>query len=152
HFTMLGASQIVDYSFESMKVTLMEEDVVELKASEHYNNAPAENQAIVNEGFWAINDGEAEASGIGGNFLTTNLIKGSDFMPDIANTILFMEENYIMDYKDVQNELQSILHYLGATSITGLMTARFQRETGMRRDILTKIIKSKKELENVPVI
>ena len=152
HFTMLGASQIVDYSFESMKVTLMEEDVVELKASPHYNNAPGENQTIVNEGFWAINDGEAEASGIGGNFLTTNFVKGSKFMPDIANTILFMEENYIMDYKDVQNELQSILHYLGAKSIKGLMIGRFQRETGMTRDLLTKIIKSKKELESVPVI
>jgi len=130
----------------------MEEGPIELKPSKYYNDKPADDQMVLNEGFWAINDGKAEALSIGGNSLTTNFVKGSEFMPDLENTILFMEENYIMDYKDIQNELQSLLTYPGTDSIQGLMIGRFQRESGMTRELLTQIIKSKKQLDGIPVV
>lgn len=152
HFTMLGTSKIVDYSFESIRKTLMSEEVVQLKPSEFYNNAPGETQMILNEGYWLINEGKAEGKGIGGNFLTSNFVMGSEYMPDLRDSILFMEENHILDFKDVQNELQSLLNHSGTESIRGILIGRFQKETQMTRELLTKMIRSKKELEGVPVI
>jgi len=152
HYMMLGSSTIVDYSFESMKATLMGDDPIELQPSKYYNDSPDDDQKVLNEGFWAINTGKAEAKSIGGNFLTSNFVMGSEFMPDLDGSILFMEENYILDFKDVQNELQSLLNHKGSNSIKGLILGRFQRGTGMTRDLLTKIVKSKKELANIPVV
>ena len=152
HFTMLAASKIVDYSFYSMKDNLFADAPVQLKPSEYYCQSAWDREVIVNEGFWTINEGKAEGKIIGGNFLTTNFIMGSEFMPDIAGSILFMEENHVLDFRDVQNELQSILTQPEGEKIRGLVIGRFQKETGMSRELLTKIIKSKKELEGLPVI
>lgn len=152
HFTMLGTSRCVDYSFESIQKNLMSEAVTEIKPSDYYNNALGETQLILNEGYWTINEGKAEGKSIAGNFLTTNFMLGSDFMPDLSDTVLFMEENHILDYKDVQNELQSILNQAGTGSIRGLVFGRFQKETSMTRELLTKMVKSKEELVDLPVI
>lgn len=152
HFVMLGASRIVDYSFDSMKQNLFSGEVFQLQPHAHYCQSAWDRELIVHEGFWIINEGKAEGKIIGGNFRTTNLILGSEFMPDFTNSILFMEENHVIDFRGVQNELQSILNQAGGNKIRGLVIGRFQKETGMSRELLSKIIKSKKELEGVPVI
>lgn len=152
HFTMLGASRVADYSFESMKKTLFSDGDVILEPSKYYNNTEYERELILNEGFWTIKEGKAEGKSIAGNLLTTNLTMGSQYMPDMSDSILFLEENFILDYKDVQNELQSILNTPGTDSVRAIILGRFQRKTGMTRELLTKIIKSKKELEHIPVV
>lgn len=63
-----------------------------------------------------------------------------------------MEENKIIDYKGVQKEVQQILNHPEAGKIKGIVLGRFQRETGMTRDLLTQMVKSKKDLEGIPVI
>lgn len=152
HFTMLGASKLADYSYTSFRENLMSDAPVHFKPSEHYCDSEWDRELIVNEGFWTINEGETEGKIIGGNFRTTNLIFGSEFMPDIKDTILFMEENHVIDFRGVQNELQSILNQPKGNKIRGLVIGRFQKETGMSRELLTKVIRSKKELEGIPVV
>jgi len=151
HFVMLGSSKIVDYSFSSMKKMLFEEGVVDYQPSEFYHEAPGDHRMILNEGPWAIQSGKAEAKSIGGNFLTTNLVLGSEFMPDLDGVILYLEENYIMDFKDIQNELQSILNQPNVR-IRGLLLGRFQKASGLERELLKKIVQSKQELKGVPVV
>lgn len=152
HYTMLGASRITEYSIASMRENLMSDAPTQLKPSEYYCESAWDRQLIVNEGFWTINEGEAEGKIIGGNFLTTNLVLGSEFMPDFTGSILFMEENHVLDFRDIQNELQSILNQPNGEKIKGLVIGRFQKETKMTRELLTKMVKSKKELEGLPVI
>ncbi len=152
HFTMLATSRQTAYSFEYMQKVLMSDAVIDVRPSEHYNNALGESDLIVNEGYWAINEGKAEGECVGGNFLTTNFVLGSEFAPDFNDKILFLEENHLLDYKDVHNELQSILNQPGAGRIRGMLIGRFQRETGITRELLTKMIRSKEELKDVPVV
>lgn len=152
HFTILGASKIIDYSFEYMKKTFFSNAAIPIKPSEHYCDSAWDREVIVNEGLWTINEGRAEGKSIGGNFLTTNFVLGSEFMPDLAGSILFMEENHIIDYRGVQNELQAILNQPNSDKIRGLIIGRFQKGTGMTQELLTKIIKDKKELDNIPVV
>lgn len=129
----------------------MTEDVIMVETSKYYNNAPGEEEMILNEGHWTINEGQAAGKSIGGNFLTSNFILGSGFMPGLDDCILFMEENHIMNYKDIQNELQSILNQGRTESIRGLIMGRFQRKSGITRELLTKMVKSKEELADIPV-
>lgn len=153
HYTILGASKIVDYSFEAMKNVLFSEEVVQLKPSNHYCQSAWDPEKIVNEdGFWLINEGQAEGKSIGGNFLTTNFLLGSEFMPDIFDSILFLEENHIIEFRGVQNELQSILNQPASDKIRGLVIGRFQKKTGMTRELLTKMVRSKRELKDIPVV
>lgn len=149
HFTVLGASRITDYSFESMRNNLFSDAPFQLKPSQYYCQSAWDRELIVNEGFWTIQEGKAEGKSIGGNFLTTNLVLGSEFMPDISDCILFMEENHVLDFRDVQNELQSILNQPNGNKIRGLVIGRFQKETKMTRELLTKMVRSKKELEGL---
>ena len=153
HFTMLGASKLIDYSLEHIKKTFFSDDAISLQPSEHYSDSAWDSQIIVNEdGFWPVNTGEAEAKCIGGNLLTINFLLGSKFMPDMRNTIIFLEANKVIDHKDVQNTLQSILNQPGSDKIKGLIVGRFQKKTGMTRDLFTQMIKTKKELDAIPVV
>lgn len=153
HFTMLGASKLVDYSIEHMRKTFCSEAPFLLHPAEHYCDSEWESQKIVNEdGFWPANPGEAEGRCIGGNLLTLNFLLGSEFMPEMRNTILFLEANKVIDYKDVQNTLQAILNQPGSEQLLGIIFGRFQKQTGMSRELFLKMIKTKKELDKVPVV
>lgn len=153
HFTMLGASKLVDYSIEHMEKTFCSEALFLLHPAAHYCDSEWDSQKIVNEdGFWPVNTGSATGKCIGGNLLTLNFLLGSEFMPDMKNTILFLEANKVIDYKDVQNTLQAILNQPGSDQILGIIFGRFQKQTGMTRELFVKMIKSKKELEKVPVV
>ena len=152
HFTMLGASKLVDYSIVNMKKTFFSDESVHLQPSNYYCNSDWDREVIVNEGFWTINEGKTEAKSIGGNLLTFSILTGSEFMPDIEGSILFLEDNKIIDFRGVQKELQSILNHPQGDKIRGLVIGRFQRQTGMTRELLTRIIKSKEELKGVPVV
>ena len=53
---------------------------------------------------------------------------------------------------DFERELQSVLHFPFFSQVKGLVLGRFQRESKVSREVLSKIISSKKELQNIPVI
>lgn len=151
HFTMLAASKIVDYSFEYMKKTFFSEGTFPIAPSEHYIDSEWDSQVIVNEGFWTINEGEAKGKSFGGNFITFNLTMGSEFMPDMTDSVVFLEANKVIEFKDVQNQLQAILNQPGSHKIKGMIIGRFQKDTGVTRELLTKMVHSKKELKDLPV-
>lgn len=152
HYSSLGTSRLFEHSLESMERTFFSDAPVELYPSRYYSNSSWDKELIVNEDFWTINEGKAEGKSIGGNLLTINFLMGSDYMPDIKDAILFLEENHVIDYRGVQKELQSILNNRHGDKIRGLLIGRFQRETGMSRELLTKAVKSKKELAGIPVV
>lgn len=152
HFTMLASSKLIDYSLEYMKKTFFSEESVPLHPSSHYLNTSWDDEVIVNNDFWSINEGEVEAKCIGGNLMTLNFLLGNKFFPDIKNCILYIEENHIIDYKGVQKELQEVLNHPNGDKISGILIGRFQTETEMSRDLVTKMIKSKPELKEVPVV
>lgn len=152
HFTMLGASKLIDYSIENMRQTFFSDEAVKLEASPFYSNSEFDQEVIVNDGYWTIQEGNAEAHCVGGNLMTVNCLSGSEFMPETEDRIIFLEENKVIDFRGVQKELQAILNQPRGGKIRGLIIGRFQRQTGMDRELLTKIIQSKKELKGVPVI
>src|SRR5690606_893145 len=116
-----------------------------------YNDSEWDSQVIVNEGFWSINKGKVQGRSFGGNFITFNLTMGSEFMPDISDSVLFLEANKIIDHKDVQNQLQAILNSHNSHQIKGILLGRFQKDTGMTRKYIEKMIHTKKELKDIPV-
>ena len=92
---------------------------------------------------------------IGGNLCTFNLLQGTEFMPDLKNTILFLEDDDLAgDYFSVEFErnLQSIMHQKGFEKVRGIVLGRFQTKTDIDFEKIKKVIKTKKELNNIPVV
>jgi muramoyltetrapeptide carboxypeptidase len=159
HYSTFGQKMLDDYNLEYLKKCLFSEEAFEVKPSLEWSNdrwfRDQDNRnRISNEGYWVINEGEAEGTIIGGNLCSINLLQGTEYMPAITDSILFIEDdNWSESPKvDFNRDLQSLIHLPSFSYVKGIMIGRFQKESDITREILIKIIKSKKELEHIPVI
>lgn len=152
HFTMLAVSKEPQPMLDNMKKTFFSDEPVVLKAPKFYSNSEWDDEKILNSGFWTINEGETEGTCIGGNLLTFNFLLGYEFVPPIKDSILFLEENHLIDYRGIQKELMQILNHPQSKEIKGLIIGRFQRQSKMSRKLLTEMVKTKKELAGLPVV
>jgi len=160
HFSTLGMAKGLDYTLEYLKKCLFHEGKFEVTPSKNWSDDPwwknqEKRKFIKNKGFLAINNGKGEGTIIGGNLCTFNLLQGTEFMPSLKNTILFLENDEMTkNYSAVEfdRDLQSILHLPSSDKIKGLIIGRFQKASEMTPEKIIKIIKTKNELKNIPVI
>lgn len=157
HFFNFGDKKGIDYTEKYFRKCLMQQQPFEITPADTWSDdrwaTEQENRNFEkNEGNWSINEGEAEGTIIGANLCTFNLLQGTNYMPPMKNTILFLEDNYETRAEIFDRDLQSVLHQKDFSEVKGLIIGRFQKESEINRDILTKIIKTKKELKNIPII
>ncbi|MBS3168302.1 LD-carboxypeptidase [Candidatus Woesearchaeota archaeon] len=157
HFFSFGDKEGFDYSIKYFKKCLIEEKPFEVNPSPNWSDdkwaKDQKNRTFVkNDGFWIINEGEAEGIVIGGNQCTLNLLQGTEYMPKIKDSILFLEDDDEAHISTIDRDLQSIIHQPGFEKVRAIVFGRFQPTTKMTFDLLTKIVKSKKELSLMPII
>lgn len=156
-YASFGEKKGFGYTLEYFEKCLFSEDAYEIMPSQEWSDdswyKDQENRKFIkNDGPWMINEGSARGTLIGANLCTLNLLQGTEYFPDLNNSILFLEDD---DYtQDVlfERDLQSLIHQPGFSGVKGLVIGRFQQESGVSRDILAKIIKTKKELDAIPVV
>lgn len=73
-------------------------------------------------------------------------------MPDLKDTILFIEEDDLTFPENFDRDFQSLLHQKDFDRVRGIVFGRFQKKSNMNDEIFRKIITSKKELKNIPII
>ncbi|MDQ1344246.1 MAG: muramoyltetrapeptide carboxypeptidase [Patescibacteria group bacterium] len=73
-------------------------------------------------------------------------------MPSLADSVLFLEEDEETNPPLFDRLVQSLIHQKDFSGVRALVIGRFQRKSGMTREKLEKIIRSKPELANLPVI
>ncbi|MFH1253287.1 MAG: S66 peptidase family protein [Candidatus Uhrbacteria bacterium] len=157
-FTTFYIKKCADYTKEFFKKCLFHERSFLVEPSVKWSNDDKKFDWISvrkNLGPWVINSGEAKGKIIGGNLCTLNLLQGTEFMPSIKDTILFIEDDDMAkEFSAVEfdRNLQSLLHLPDADKIRGLVIGRFQPASRITHKILQTIIKNKKELNNLPVI
>lgn len=157
HYFSFGNKKNFDYTLEYFKKCLFSEEPFEVLPSGKWSDdkwaKDQENRKFIkNDGLWVINEGTAEGTIIGGNQCTLNLLHGTEYMPEIRGSILFLEDDHEAHAATIDRDLQSIIHQSGFDQVKGIVFGRFQKETGMSRGLLTQIIKSKKELNYIPVV
>lgn len=111
---------------------------------------------IPNDGMFIINEGIAEGTIIGGNLCTLNLLQGTEYMPEFkAPTILFIEDDEMagkLFLVEFDRNLVSTIMQKNFENVKGIVIGRSQKASCMNRDKWIKLIKSKPELSNIPVI
>ena len=156
-YSTYGMEKGIEYSIEYMIKALMNEEEFEIIPSETWSDdAWYMNQKdrvfIKNEGLKFINEGEAQGKIIGGNLCTLNLLQGTEFMPDLKDAVLFIEDDELTFPENFDRYLQSLLHQKDFDKVRAIVFGRFQRKSNMNDEILRKIIASKQELKNIPII
>jgi len=159
HYSSFGQKLHFDYTLDYFKKCLMENNSFEVFPSKHWSDDKwYENQEnrnlITNKGWVVINEGAAEGIVIGGNIGTFLLLQGTKYFPEAKDVVLFLEDDDLPgDSSAVEFErgLQSIIQQ-SKLKIKGIVIGRFQKASNVTIEKITKIVKTKKELDSVPVI
>ena len=73
-------------------------------------------------------------------------------MPDLAGSLLLLEDDEEAQPHHVDRELQSLIHQPGFEGVRGIVFGKFQRASNVDQETLTAIIESKRELDGMPVV
>lgn len=157
NFSTFGMKLGSEFTKEYFKKCLMSSKPFEVKAAKEWSDdqwyRDQQNRRFIkNEGCYAINQGQAQGTVIGGNLCTLNLLQGTQYMPSMKNSILFIEDDEDTRPHTFDRDLQSLIHQPGFEAVKGLVIGRFQKASGMTEQLLEKIIRTKKELDDIPVI
>jgi muramoyltetrapeptide carboxypeptidase LdcA involved in peptidoglycan recycling len=151
-FTVFGASFETEYITKYFQKCLFSQEEFDVLASDFWCDQRFGVDKMKNDGMWVINEGEAYGKSLGGNLLTFKYLQGTPFAPDLEKSILFVEDNEKENHSAFQNQLQSLINQENFSGVKGLVIGRFQQGSHISRELLTKIIKTKRELTNMPVI
>jgi len=160
HYSSFGQKLYFDYTLDYFKKCLMDNGPFDVFPSDNWSDDEwyknqEERNLIKNEGWFIVNEGESKGTILGGNISTFNLLQGTEYFPEFKNTILFLEDDDLpKSFSDVEfdRSLQSIIHQPLFNNVLGIIIGRFQKASCMTNEKIKKIIKSKKELVNIPVI
>ncbi|MBT7902632.1 LD-carboxypeptidase [Candidatus Woesearchaeota archaeon] len=157
HFSTWGMKKEFEYNLDYFKKCLMEEVEFEVKTSKTWSDDPwyidQETRNIIkNKDFIILNKGTAKGTIFGGNLCTFNLLQGTEFMPDLSDSILFLEDDEESKPHAFDRDLQSLIHQPNFDKVKGIVIGRFQEGSEMTLEKLKYIIESKEELKNIPII
>jgi muramoyltetrapeptide carboxypeptidase len=156
-FSTFGMERGLEYTLEYFKKCLMQDEPFAIMPSKEWSDDSwyqdqQDRNFMPNEGFLVINEGQAEGKLIGGNLCTLNLLQGTEYMPSLVDCILLLEDDHESNPVTFDRDLQSLIHQPGFNKVFGLIIGRFQKKSEMDQEKLVKIIRTKQELANIPVI
>ncbi len=160
HFSSFGMKYGFEYSLEYFRRMFLTNEWIQIKSSKEWSNdlwfSNQENRMFEkNEGMQIIYEGKAEGKIIGGNLCTLNLLQGTEYMPDINDSILFIEDDGLVGkefVREFDRDLQSLLHATKEKNIKGIVIGRAEKVSEMNYDKWVNILETKKQLENIPII
>lgn len=160
HFSSLGMVKGIEYTLDYLKNCFFTSNPYELLPVDKWSDDEwyldqVNRNFYKNEGYIVINPGYATGTVIGGNLCTFNLLQGTEYFPDINNTIILMEEDNLLgetSLVEFDRNLQSVIDCKSFSNVKGILIGRFQIGSKISIEQLKKVIKSKNELTNIPVI
>lgn len=156
-FSSFGVKHGFEYTLDSFIQAVTNDAPYEIEPSSHWSDdewyREQEDRTFVeHEGYFVLQEGQAEGVLIGGNLSTLNLLQGTEYMPSLKNAILFIEDDDESHALTFERDLQSLLQLADAQHIKGVLIGKFQKDSHMTEDALRRIIASKKELASLPII
>lgn len=157
HYSTFGHELYFDHTLEYFKKCLLQDKPFEVLPSKNWTDdmwwADQKNRNLVpNPGWLVINEGGAEGTIVGSNLCTFNLLQGTEYFPSLEGSVLFLEDDEESKPYHFNRDLQSLIHLPEFKGVKGIVIGRFQKASQMTDDKLIKIIKTKKELDKIPVI
>jgi muramoyltetrapeptide carboxypeptidase LdcA involved in peptidoglycan recycling len=160
HFSTFAMKQRFDFTLSHFKKCLFDDQPFDLQPSEYWSDdawyVNQDNRNFIeNPGYAVVQSGKAVGRIVGGNLCTFNLLQGTPYMPSLENSILFIEDDVAlgsMTDVEVDRNLQSLIHLPDFRGVQGILIGRFQKGSEMTIEKIRKIISTKRELKDIPVI
>lgn len=159
HFLNWAMKKEFDYNVDYFKKCLTNEKEYLIEPSKAWTDdswyKDQVNRIIEkNEGFIILKEGEAEGIIYGGNLSTLNLLQGTGFMPDISDSILFIEDDDLAGKHSgsmFDRALQSLIHQPDFQNVRGIVFGRFQKNADMTLEKINFMVQTK-NLKKIPII
>lgn len=158
HYSSLGMLKGCEYTIENAEKMLFGNRENQIRPSEEWSDdlwfIDQQNRSFVkNDGHWVIREGQAEGKLLGGNLGTFDLLLGTSYRPAFEkDTILFVEDTGGSDIYTFDRNLQALLYQEDFKNVKALVIGRFQKDSKISRELLEFMLKSKSELDNLPII
>lgn len=154
-YTSFSSAQ--DYTLNSFKKVLINKEPIDIQDSETWSNPKWMNyykdtSEHENTGSYILNEGSGEAKVLGGNLITFVQLMGSEYMPDIRNTILVIEDDDEITPAIFDSALIALSLHPNFSEIKGLLFGRFMHGSKMTKEMLSSIVKNNTQIPNVAII
>jgi len=159
HFSTFGMVKNNDYTIDSfLKITTTDKPQA-IKPSKLWSDDEwylDQDRRVLkkNSGHVILQPGQAKGLLFGGHLSTYGLLRGTKWYPQEKNTILFVETDQDSpEYtpNEFDRELEAILQ-TQKHKLSGLIIGRFIEKSTVTLQVLRRIIESKDELRNIPII
>lgn len=156
-YSTFGQALHFDYTLTWFKKCLLENAPLTFRPADTWTDDvwyrdQQNRNPIQNDGWYAINEGEALGRLLGGNLTTFRLLQGTEYFPDLNDSVLFIEDDGSSSYPDFDRSLQALAHVPSFKGVRGLVLGRFQRNSKIERRHIESMIRTKKELSHFPVL
>jgi len=81
-----------------------------------------------------------------------NLLQGTAYWPSLDGAVLAVEDDELVGAATFTRDLTSLLQQPDAAGIRGLVIGRFQRVSGVTRDLVEQIVVRQTVLAGLPVL
>lgn len=154
HFSSFGMVGAQDWQTQEFEKCLMQEEPFALTPSEQWSDDAwylDQNNRTFEPTKWKVyNEGVAEGHLFGGNLCTLNLLQGTEYMHDLSDSILFIEDDDMTIPETFARDLASLLQAAG--DIRGLVLGRFQRGSNIPDEHIRYILDKHPMLQHIPVL
>lgn len=154
HFSSFSMDIGREWQTELFKKCLMQEEHFALTPSEQWSDdswyMDQENRTFEPTEWKVYNEGTAEGQIFGANLCTLNLLQGTEYIPDLGDSILFLEDDEMTIPETFARDLASLLQVAG--EIRGLVIGRFQRSSKVTDEQIQYILDKHPMLQNIPVL
>ncbi|WOV83802.1 LD-carboxypeptidase [Sporosarcina jeotgali] len=154
HFSSFSMDIGREWQTEYFQKCLMQKEGFTLKASAEWSDDPwyldQENRTFERTEWKVYNEGTSQGQVFGANLCTLNLLQGTEYMPDLQGSILFVEDDDMTIPETFARDLASLLQ--ASSEIHGLVIGRFQRGSKITDEQLHYILDKHPILQNIPVL
>ena len=159
HFTTFMMRLGADYTVYNFRQCLFTDSPLEVQPTDVWSddawNSDQQNRNFhKNDGFWAIQDGQAEGAIIGGNYFGLNMLQGSSYFPPLREGILFLEQpaNGKATLMELDAGLRALSFQPEFPGVRAIVIGRYAQSGLVTQENLAELIRDIPALNHLPVI
>ncbi len=156
-FSRFGQELYFDYTMEYFMKCIFAEDIIDIFPSDKWSDdwwLKDQSTRILkkNNGCEVVNGGYAKGVCLGGNLSTFNLLQGTEYFPNIMDSILLLEDDYESTLGHFDRDLESLTQMPNFDSVKAIIIGRFQNKSGVDVNMLKKSLLAKKHIKSIPIV
>ena len=130
HYSVFGMRLYFDYALDYFVKAVMRDEPIEVRPSDEWTDdvwfIDQENrQPIKNEGWLVINEGQAQGNIIGGHLTTFGRLRGTEYMPNLDNSVLFIEDDEESLPHHFDSNLVALIQQPGFSGVKAILIGEY---------------------------